>query len=88
MADFYRGQRYERGVIPPIKFTLITAAAPVAAHNLPDGTRGIRCGTAGTLSGTMQDGSVFADLPLFQGDNPGHFATITGGTAENLWAIE
>lgn len=88
MANILQGRSFEWAVIPPTKFTLISAGAVSAAVTLPNLCRGIHVGQAGTISGTMQDGSAFADLPVFQGTMPGMFATITGGTAENLWAIE
>ena len=88
MADnFYSGKRYESGVIPPLKFILVEATTITSTETLPEGCRGLRIGTAGTLSGTMQDDSIFTDLPVFQGDNPGHFKTLTSGTAQNIWAI-
>ena len=77
----------EAFVIPPKKFVLVSSGAVSSTQTLAEGCRGLHIGTAGTLNGTMTDGTTFTGLPVLQGTIPGFFATITGGTAQNIWAI-
>ena len=74
-------------VLPPSRFTIITSGAVSSPETLPEGCRGLHIGQAGTINGTMQNGSTFTGLPVLHGLTPGFFATITGGTARNIWAI-
>lgn len=84
------GTRHDKAILPAVSFRLVAAGTVGAgeAGDLPDGTRGLRVGTAGTLNVTMSDGEIITDFPVFQGDNPGRFQSVQqGGTASNIWAI-
>lgn len=78
--------RAEQFVLPPND--LISVSVPMSGETaLPEGTRGLLVGTAGSLNvvinGTNRDG-----VPFVVGQNPGFFTALRpGGTASNLWAI-
>ncbi len=72
----------------PNDFALQSSGAPTGEIPLPDGTRGLLIGTAGSLNVTMQNGEIRVAVPFQVGINPGRFKSIqTGGTAASVWAI-
>lgn len=45
------------------------------------------CGTAGTATITMANGSVLTNFPLQQGWNPMQATKVALGSASNVWAM-
>lgn len=51
-------------------------------------TKGLLCGTAGTVNLMDAEGNIVADVPLQQGYNPIQVRQVrTGGTADDIWAL-
>lgn len=75
-------------VVPPYDLIPVSSGVPSADVDLPDNTRGLLVGTAGSLNITMENGEQRDAVPFVQGTNPGRFRQVRiGGTAQNVWAV-
>jgi len=79
---------YDREITIPGDFVQLASGAPSSGpYDCPDRTRGVLVGVAGTLDVVMLNGEARTGIPVPAGIMPGRFAQVTGGTAQNIWAI-
>jgi hypothetical protein len=80
-------QRYPKSGFAGVATTI--AAVVKANTDLPDGvTKGLACGTSGTVNLVDASGNDIVGFPLQQGYNPLSVIQVkTGGTATDIWAL-